>query len=84
MTKHSHNFVETYDGAGAFGWDRETDEETIKFYLQKFSDDHFMEILIKKLSDQEIESMYSLINTLIKRHLTEAEYHRHFLKDGSH
>ena len=84
MAKHTHNFVEKYDGVGAFGWDRKTDEETLKFYLQKFSDDHFMEILITKLSDEEIESIYSLINTLIRHHLSETEYHRHFLKDGSH
>jgi ferritin-like metal-binding protein YciE len=84
MAKHTYNFVEKYDGVGAFGWDRKTDEETLKFYLQKFSDDHFMEILITKLSNEEIESIYSLINTLIQRHLSETEYHRHFLKDGSH
>jgi len=29
MSKHSHTFVENYQGAGAFGWDRETDEETL-------------------------------------------------------
>lgn len=84
MAKHTHNFVETYNGAGAFGWDRESDEDTIKFYLQKFSDDTFINLLIKKLADDELEDIYNLINTLIRKHLSEPEYHRHFLKDGTH
>jgi hypothetical protein len=84
MTKHSHNFIETYDGDGIFGWDRKTDEETIKFYLQKFSDDDFMDILIHKLTDEELERIYTLINDLMHRHLSEAHYHRYFLKDGTH
>lgn len=84
MTKHSHNFVERYSGSGAFGWDRKTDEETIKFYLQKFSDDSFMDILIPKLSDEELEEVHSMINRLIRTNLTETDYHRHFLKDGTH
>lgn len=84
MKKHTHDFVENYKGSGAFGWDRETDEGTIKFYLQKFSDDTFIDILIKKLSDDELEDIYNLMNTLIRKHLSETEYHRHFLKDGTH
>jgi hypothetical protein len=84
MTKHSHNFVENYDGVGAFGWNRETDEETLKYYLQKFSDDRFLEILTPRLTEMEIEEVYDLITRLLKKHLSEPEYHRHFLKDGTH
>lgn len=84
MGKHSHLFIENYSGVGAFGWDRETDEETLKFYLQKFSDDHFMEHLVPKLSDEDLETIYGLINSMIKKHLTEDEYHNLFLKDDTH
>ncbi|MBU1169994.1 MAG: cytoplasmic protein [Proteobacteria bacterium] len=84
MGKHSHLFVENYSGIGALGWDRKTDEETLKFYLQKFSDDQLMELLIPKLSDGDIEAIYGLINSMLKKHLTESDYHRHFLKDGTH
>ncbi|GAB6095550.1 hypothetical protein JCM14469_18020 [Desulfatiferula olefinivorans] len=84
MGKHSHRFVESYNGIGAFGWDRQTDEDTLKFYLQKFSDDHFMDILIPKLSDGEMEDLYMMINGLLQKHLSEGQYHRHFLKDGTH
>ncbi len=34
MAKDTHNFVQQYKGLGAFGLDRETDEETVMFYLQ--------------------------------------------------
>ena len=36
MATHSHNFVETYKGMVGIGADRDTDEKTIIFYLQKF------------------------------------------------
>ena len=39
MNKHNHDFVETYKGLVGFGYDRETDENTVEYYLQKFSDD---------------------------------------------
>ena len=84
MGDHSHRFIDSYTGIGAFGWDRKTDEATLKYYLQKFSDDHLMQILVPKLSDEDMETIYTLINSLIKKHLTEAEYHRLFLKDGTH
>lgn len=84
MGKHSHEFVENYTGIGAFGWDRESDEETLKCYLQKFSDDRFLEILVPRLSDDDMEEIYSMINRMVKKHLTESQYHRHFLKDGTH
>lgn len=84
MGDHSHRFIDNYEGIGVFGWNRKTDEETLKCYLQKFSDDHFMDILVPRLSDEDIETIYTIINTMVKKHLTESEYHRHFLKDGTH
>ena len=83
-TKHTHEFVETYDGIGAFGWDRKTDEETVMFYLQKFSDDTFLTHIISKLSGEELEEIYNLINRLLRTHLSEKNYHSLFLKDDSH
>lgn len=79
--KHSHTFVETYTGAGAFGLDRASDEETIIVYLQKFSDDTLIKHLVKKMSDSELEEIYGLISRLMKNHLTKPEYERMFLKE---
>ncbi len=81
MAKHSHNFVETYDDLVGFGLDRETDENTVIFYLQKFSDDKLMEKIIKQLTDDELDEIFSIISRLLKKHLTEPDYHKLFLKD---
>ena len=81
MAVHSHQFVETYQGLVGFGLDRENDQNTIVFYLQKFSDDALLKTLVKRLSDDELNEIFSLITRLLKRHLTESEYHRLFLKD---
>ena len=81
MATHRHQFVETYEGLVGFGADRSTDENTVVYYLQKFSDDALMAHLVKRLSDAELEEIFSLVNRLMKRHLTESEYHRLFLKE---
>lgn len=81
MKKHSHQFVEDYKGLLGFGLDRKTDENTIICYLQKFSDDELMKHIIKKLSQEEMEEIFSLVTKLMQKHFTEPEYHRLFLKD---
>ncbi len=81
MSKHSHNFVENYKGLVGFGADRETDENTIVYYLQKFSDDQLMQKLIKCMSDEDLSEIFGMINRILKQHLTDAEYHQLFLKD---
>jgi len=81
MSKDTHNFLQQYNGLGAFGLDRETDEETIMFYLQKFSEDSFLKLLIPRLLDQELEEIYLFVNDRLKKHISEDEYHTLFLKD---
>jgi peptide methionine sulfoxide reductase MsrA len=81
MTIHSHNFVETYEGLVGFGADRGTDENTVIYYLQKFSDDSLMNTIIKRLSDEELNEIFGLMTRLLKNHLEDAEYHQIFLKE---
>lgn len=81
MTKHSHHHVETYDGLVGLGFDRETDENTIICYLQKFSDDTLMGTLAKRMTDDELEAIFNLMTRLLKKHLGDSEYHTLFLKD---
>jgi hypothetical protein len=81
MAKHNHNFVDEYDGLVGFGFNRETDEKTITYYLQKFSDDAVMQTLIKRLHDKDLAEIFDLITRLLKTHLSEDEYHTLFLKD---
>ena len=80
---HKHDFVETYQGLIGYGADRETDENTIIYYLQKFSDDRLMALITKRMTDEEMLELFELISRLLKKHLTEAEYHQQFLKEGN-
>ena len=82
--KHHHTFVESYDGMVAFGFSREVDEKSLIYYLQKFSDDDLMSILLPRMSDEEIESVFNLLSDTMRKHLEEEEYHRYFLKDDHH
>jgi hypothetical protein len=81
MSIHSHNFVNQYEGLVGFGLDRETDENTVVYYLQKFSDDLLMKKLIKRLEDKELEEIFECISRLLKKHFNEEEYHQLFLKE---
>jgi hypothetical protein len=81
MSKHSHEFVEHYEGLIGFGLDRETDENTVVCYLQKFSDDGLMALLRKRLTDGELNEIFSLVSRLLQKHLAEEEYHRYFIKE---
>ena len=81
MPKHSHRFVEEYDGLVGFGFDRQVNEYTLTYYLQKFSDDQHMALIRAKMSDSDMEELFNLLANLVKKYLTDVEYHSHFLKD---
>jgi len=81
MRRHRHDFVEKYHGIMAFGYSREEDERSLIAFLQKFSDDDLMELLRRRVSDLEIENLIDLLTGLMKKHLSEEEYHDYFLKD---
>ena len=81
MAKHSHRFVEEYDGFVGIGFSREVDESTLTYYLQKFSDDELMAVIRKRMSDSDIEALFGLLSRLMKQYLSEEEYYRYFFKD---
>ncbi|MBP7526884.1 MAG: hypothetical protein KA801_03110 [Syntrophorhabdaceae bacterium] len=81
MAKHSHGFVETFDGFLGYGMDRQTDENTVQVFLQKFSDDDLMATIIKRMSDDDLAEVFDVVGKMLKKHLTEPEYHHLFLKD---
>jgi hypothetical protein len=72
--------VETYLGPVAFGLSREVDEASLVVYLQKFSDDRLMDVLRGRLSEEEIQRTVDWLMLLLRRHLSEDEYHRLFLR----
>ena len=81
MSRHTHRFVDEYDGLVGFGLDRETDANTLTYYLQKFSDDELMALLRGRISEPDMEALFDLLTRLLKRYLSEEEYHQYFLKD---
>jgi len=81
MAKHSHEFVEKYTGLVGFGLDRETDEYSITYYVQKFSDDELMKLLRSRMSNSDIQALADMLISLLKTYLSNQEYHRYFLKD---
>jgi len=81
MSTHTHRFVEEYDGLVGFGFDERTDGFTLTYYLQKFSDDEFVALIRERMSSQDRETLFDLLGSLLKKYLTEEEYHTYFLKD---
>jgi len=82
MAKHTHRFVEEYDGLVGFGLDREGDENALTYYLQKFSDDECMALIRERISQGDMEELFNLLTRLLKTCLAEEEYHKVFLKEG--
>ena len=81
MGKHKHQFVDDYDGVAGFGLDRETNEKTLTWYLQKFSDDEHMALIRERMSEEDLKTLFDLLGRLLKKYLSEEEYHRVFLKE---
>ena len=81
MAKHSHRFVEEYEGLVGFGFNREIDEYTLTYYLQKFSDDQLMGVIRGRMSPSDIEELFDFLNRLMRIYLTDEEYHLYFLKN---
>ena len=81
MTNHRHAFVDEYDGLVGFGFSREVNENTLRYYLQKFSDDDHAALILSRMSDSDMEELFNLLGNLLKKYLTEEEYHSLFLKD---
>jgi hypothetical protein len=81
MGKHKHLFVDKYDGLVGFGFDREADESTLTWYLQKFSDDDHMALIRERMSEEDLKALFDLLGGLLKKYLSEKEYHAVFLKE---
>jgi hypothetical protein len=81
MGKHKHQFVDDYEGLVGVGLDRETDEKTLTWYLQKFSDDEHMALIRKRMSEEDLKKLFDLLGGFLKKYLSEKEYHAVFLKD---
>jgi hypothetical protein len=81
MQAHKHSFIEEYDGMVAFGLSREVDEKSLMYYLQKFSDDDLLKVLVPRMSEDEINRLFEAMSEIMRNHLNDSEYHQLFLKE---
>jgi len=81
MARHSHRFVEKFDGLVGYSLDRQSDENTVQMYLQKVSEDHLMKTILKRMTDDDLAEAFELTGKMLKKYLTEPEYHQLFLKE---
>ena len=72
----------THTGMLCFGASRPQDEASLIWYLQAFSDDLVLEALVPRLGSDDIEQIVALLTGMLKKHFSDEEYHRIFLKDA--
>jgi hypothetical protein len=68
-----------------FGLSEETDRSSLAVFLQLCGQKEFADLFAARLSSLEIEELTNQIMQLLRRHLSEDEYHAVFLQDtGPH
>jgi len=65
--------------AVVFGFDRKTDEQSLQLFLQHFTGAKVMDILLPRLQDDDILQTVGFLTKLMRKHLSEKEYHTLFL-----
>jgi hypothetical protein len=65
----------------AFGFDRASDERSFELFLQQFVDKKLMETLLPRLLDEDISATVDFLTGIMRKHLSEKEYHRLFLAE---
>ena len=64
-----------------FGFDRETDENSLRIFMGRIAGPELLDELVPRLSSQEIDTVVELFTGLMKNHFNRKEYHRLFLGD---
>lgn len=67
-----------------FGLTDELDRQSFVCFLQLAGDQRFAETLAKRVSSDEILHYVDGFTDLMRKHLSEDEYHSLFLQDASH
>jgi hypothetical protein len=65
----------------AFGFDRATDEQSFGLFLARFVDKKLMETLLPRLHDEDIQATVDFLTGIMRKHLSEKEYHSLFLAE---
>jgi len=64
-----------------FGLDRALDVRSFVTYLRLFGREELAALLAERMTSEEIIACADGLTGLLKKHLSEAEYHRYFLQD---
>lgn len=67
-----------------FGLTEELDKQSFACFLQLAGDKRFAETLAARAESQEILHFVDSFTVLLRKHLSENEYHSLFLQDSSH
>jgi len=67
-----------------FGLDKNLDQTSLSIFLQLGGDKNFAELFSSRLSSEDIINYVDDFTRLLKKYLSEDEYHRIFLQDTNH
>ena len=67
-----------------FGLNQQLDQQSLSCFLQLAGRKEFADFLSQRLTEQEIHAFVDFFTGILKRTLTEEEYHRLFLLDEHH
>ncbi len=62
-----------------FGLNRDEDERSLADFLRLFSEPRLTSVLIPRLTDDEINNTVAMLSTIMRKHLSEKEYHALFI-----
>ena len=62
-----------------FGFNRETDEESLQYFIRTFARPELLRVLVPRMTDEEISQLLDDLSTLMGKHFKEKEYHTLFL-----
>jgi len=64
-----------------FGFDRATDEQSLQLFLERFADKKVLGVLLPRLQDDDILTTVDFLTAVMRKHLSEEEYHTLFLAE---
>ncbi|MGW8193067.1 MAG: cytoplasmic protein [Desulforhopalus sp.] len=67
-----------------FGLTEDLDRRSLSIFLNLAGDAKFADLFSQRLSSEEILGLTDQFMALIRKHLTEEEYHSLFLQDKKH
>jgi hypothetical protein len=62
-----------------FGLNRQTDEESLHYFIRAFANPELLDVLVPRMTEDEMTRLLDDLSTLMGRHFKEKEYHKLFL-----